>query len=321
MPKNFFITGICFLFPFFLMAQDRNSSFHFLNLPFSSHAASLGGENISIIENDLAMAIQNPALLSCVADNTLALNYMHYMEGVNAAGAAFAKVAGQRATWAAAVQYADYGKMPETDETNTSYGTFTAKDISLSGIYTYDLSDKWSGGVRTNLIYSHYDTYTAFAVGVDLGLNYYDAFTGFSFSVLARNLGGQLKAFEERRERLPADLQMGFSKRMAHAPFRLSVTLHGLNRWGDGDMATAKFGRKLLNHVVLGLDFLPTKNLYASVGYNFLRASEMEINGSSRWAGFTAGAGIQVKRIRIGAGYAKYHPSASSLIFDLGYTL
>ena len=82
---------------------------------------------------------------------------------------------------------------------------------------------------------------------------------------------------------------MGFSKRMAHAPFRLSVTLHGLNRWSDGDMATAKFGRKLLNHVVLGLDFLPTKNLYASVGYNFLRASEMEINGSSRWAGFTAG--------------------------------
>jgi hypothetical protein len=93
------------------------------------------------------------------------------------------------------------------DEENIETG-FSAKDISISGIYTYDLSDYWSGGVRTNFIYSHYDKYSSFAIGVDLGLNYYHQESDFSASLVARNLGGQLKAFEERHEKLPVDVQL-----------------------------------------------------------------------------------------------------------------
>lgn len=130
-------------------------------------------KTISIIEDDLTMAVQNPALLSCVADKTLNLNYMLYMDGVNVGGAAFARTAGERSTWAITAQYVDYGELKETTEENIETGTFSAKDISISGIYTYDLSDYWSGGVRTNFIYSHYDKYSSFAIGVDLGLNYY----------------------------------------------------------------------------------------------------------------------------------------------------
>lgn len=149
------------------------------------------------------MAVQNPALLSCVADKTLNLNYMLYMDGVNVGGAAFARTAGERSTWAITAQYVDYGELKETTEENIETGTFSAKDISISGIYTYDLSDYWSGGVRTNFIYSHYDKYSSFAIGVDLGLNYYHQESDFSASLVARNLGGQLKAFEERHEKLP----------------------------------------------------------------------------------------------------------------------
>lgn len=47
----------------------------------------------------------------------------------------------------------------------------------------------------------------------------------------------------------------------------------------------------------------------------------MKINGSSHWAGFTCGTGIQLKRLKLGMAYAKYHVSSSSLIFNLSYTL
>ncbi len=322
MLKKSFITALLLsIFPVLLHAQDGTSAFQFLKLPFSAHASALGGENISIIEDDATMAVQNPALLSCVADKTLSLNYMLYMDGVHVAGAAFARTVGERSTWAVTAQYADYGKLKETTEENIEIGTFSAKDISISGIYTYDLSDYWSGGVRTNFIYSHYDRYSSFAIGVDLGLNYYHQASDFSASLVVRNLGGQLKAFEEQHEKLPVDVQLGFSKRLAHAPFRLSATLHDLSHWSTSITGANRFGKKLLNHIVLGIDFLPTDHFYLAAGYNFRRGEEMKINGSSHWAGFACGTGIQLKRLKVGMAYAKYHVSSSSLVFNLSYAL
>lgn len=319
--KKFFLIGLFVTAWTHLQAQNDFSAFQFINLPASSHAAALGGENISIIEDDLTLSLHNPALLSCVANNTLSLYYMHYMSGINMTGATFAHVVGERSTWAVAAQYIDYGSLIETTEENISTGTFSAKDIAVSGIYTYNLSDYWSGGVRTNLIYSHYASYTSVAVGVDLGLNYYDHESGFSASVVTRNLGGQLKSFDEHNEKLPINLQIGFSKTLSHAPFRLSLTLHDMTHWSNMSMQTDKWSQKLLNHLAIGVDFIPTSNFYIATGYNFRRGNEMEIAGSSHWAGFTAGTGIRIKRLKAGFTYAKYHVSASSLLFNLSYIL
>ena len=199
LKKNIFIV-LLLLFWVRTQAQVDNSVFQILNLPFSSHAAALGGENISIIEDDLTMAVHNPALLSCVADKTLNLNYTLYIAGVNAASAAFSRVLGDRSTWAVTAQFVNYGTMKETTSENIITGTFSAKDMAFSGIYSYDLSDYWSGGVKANLIYSNYDKFSSFAIGVDLGLNYYHQNSDFSFSLVARNLGGQIVAFEDKHD-------------------------------------------------------------------------------------------------------------------------
>ncbi|MDR0988384.1 MAG: type IX secretion system protein PorQ [Prevotellaceae bacterium] len=317
-----YLSSICFLLSSIaLQAQDDTHVFGFLQLPASSHAAALGGENISVIEDDINLATHNPALLASASDKTLALNYMHYIEGVNVAGAAFARIAGERTTWAVTARYVDYGELTQTTEENIELGEFSAKDIALSGIYTYNLSDYWSGGVSANLLYSRYHQSSSIAVGVDLGVNYYREEQDLSFSLVVRNLGGQLKAFEERRESLPVNLQAGLTKRLAHAPVRLSVTLHDLTHWSSATTRANHFGRKLLNHVALGIDFIPTRTFYLAAGYNFRRGDEMKINGSSHWAGFTCGTGIQLKRLKLGLAYAKYHVSASSLVCNLAYRL
>ena len=77
------------------------------------------------------MAVHNPALLSCVADKTLNLNYTLYIAGVNAASAAFSRVLGDRSTWAVTAQFVNYGTMKETTSENIITGTFSAKDMAL----------------------------------------------------------------------------------------------------------------------------------------------------------------------------------------------
>ena len=295
-----------------IQAQEDNSIFQFLKLPFSAHAASLGGENITVIEDDITMAVQNPALLSCVSNNTINFNYMFYFDGVKVASAAYSRVLGERSSWALAAQFVDYGKMKEYTEEHIYLGNFSAKDIAIGVIYSYDLSDYWSGGVKANLIYSKYAHYNSFAMGVDLGINYYNEYKDFSFSVACRNLGGQIVAFDDRHEKLPINLQVGITKRLAHAPFRISATLYNLSDWKDS---------KFFNHCALGIDFIPTETFYLALGYNFQRGNEMKINGSSHWAGLTAGAGIQIKRFKLGASYGKYHMNASSFLFNLAMTL
>ncbi len=323
MKKVLFIILFSFIY-IGLQAQEGTSTFNFLKLPISSHAAALGGENVSVIEDDLTMAFQNPALLSCVADRTLNLNYMVYMDGVGVGSAAFSKVINDRSAWAVAAQYFGYGKMKQTDPENNILGEFSAKDMAFMGIYNYDLSDYWSGGVTAKMIYSKYEEYSSFAIGVDLGLNYYNENSDFSASIVFKNLGGQIVAYDEKHEKLPVDIQLGISKRLAHAPFRLSITMPMLNNWQSSyttDGEKQKFGTILLNHFVFGLDFNPSDNFYISLGYNCRRANEMKIDGSSHWAGLTAGAGIQVKRIKFGASYAKYHSVGSSFLFNLAMTM
>ncbi len=295
-----------------MQAQEDNSVFQFLKLPFSAHAAALGGENITVIEDDITMAVQNPALLSCVSDKTINFNYMFYIDGVKVASAAFSRLFGERSAWALTAQYVDYGNMKEVTDENIVLGNFSAKDIAIGAIYSYDLSDYWSGGVKANMIYSKYAHYNSFAMGVDLGVNYYNEEKDFSFSAAARNLGGQIVAFEDKHEKLPINLQVGITKRLAHAPFRLSVTFYNLSDWKNS---------KFLNHCALGMDFIPTETFYIALGYNFQRGDEMKIAGSSRWAGLTCGAGLQIKRFKLGASYGKYHLHASSFLFNLAMTL
>ena len=89
---------VLFLSIFYLTAkaQEGKSAFDFLNLPISSHINALGGNNISIIEEDVSVIQHNPALLGPEMNLQLNLNYMRYVAGINLAGATFAKAAGER---------------------------------------------------------------------------------------------------------------------------------------------------------------------------------------------------------------------------------
>lgn len=296
-------------------AQDSRTGYNFLRLPVSAHAAALGGDNISIIEDDESMIFNNPALLSSVSDKTINLNYMNYMSGANTASAAFNRIIKERASVAASAQFIDYGKMKEMDENNVQTGEFSAKDISIAGYFSYMLTERIAGGITAKFVTSYIGDYNSIAMGIDLGLNYYDPEKEWSVSLVAKNLGGQMKAYDDQYDRMPIDVQFGASKRFAHMPFRLSATLVDLNH----------LDYKFINHLVMGADIIISPTIWVGVGYNFRRANEMKIteadSSSSHGAGLSFGAGINLERFKLNLAYGKYHVSSSSILVNLAYSL
>lgn len=296
-------------------AQDSRTGYNFLRLPVSAHAAALGGDNISIIEDDESMIFNNPALLSSVSDKTINLNYMNYMSGANTASASFNRIIKERASVAASAQFIDYGKMKETDENNIQTGEFSAKDISIAGYFSYMLTDRLAGGITAKFITSYIGDYNSIAMGVELGLNYYDPEKEWSVSLVAKNLGGQMKAYDDQYDRMPIDIQLGASKRFAHMPFRISATLVDLNH----------LDYKFINHLVAGVDIIISPTIWVGAGYNFRRANEMKITEadgeSSHGAGLSFGAGINLERFKLNLAYGKYHVSSSSILINLAYSL
>ena len=307
------------------MAQGGETAFNILRLPHSYRAAGLGGQNISIIDDDITMSMHNPALLANVQDRTINLTYMTYMGDSKVVGAMFNRVMGERSTAAISARYIDHGDFDGYTEDNIYTGSFSAKDMEFGLLYSYLLSDSWSGGVTAKFIYSKYESMSSVALGVDLGVNYYDTENDLSLSFAVRNLGGQVKAFEEKHEKMPLDIQAGITKRLSHAPIMLSATLVNLNRWDRDDFYNADgskdtFSEILFKHVIIGADFLIGKNLDLSIGYNFRTGKELSTDGS-RWDGFTAGAGMHLNRLKFGVSYGKLHTSSSSLVLDFSYSL
>ena len=300
---------------FTAFSQESTTSYNFLRLPVSAHVAALGGDNITLTEDDATLIFHNPALINGVSDKSINLNFMTYMEGAKTASAAFMKAAGNRGTWGVTAQYMDYGEMKETTPEGEEIGTFSARDIAVGGTFAYALTNELSGGVTAKFITSYIAGYNALAVAVDLGLNYFNENIDLSLSAVARNLGGQVKAYEDHFERIPLDLQIGATKRIGQSPFRLSATLSRLNDWSEG------FG----HHFALGADVLLGRNIYLAAGYNFRRADQMKINdnegSSSHGAGFSAGAGLQLERFKFHVAYGKYHVSTASILINISYAL
>ncbi|WP_304472576.1 type IX secretion system protein PorQ, partial [uncultured Muribaculum sp.] len=281
---------------------DGSTAYNFLNISTSSHIYGLGGVNISLIDDDINVTDQNPALLGPEVEKQLGISYMRYIGESNFAGVKYGMAAGERSAWAVSVQYFDYGKMTSADVSGNITGTFSVKDICFGGTYSHDITDRLRGGISIKGIYSAYDEYSAFAVASDLGLNYFDPEKDLSLSFVVANLGGQVKRFNESYDRLPVDLRLGLTKMLANVPLRLSVTAWNLTRWnlpyyevGDGSAGTEEkkkdsFGSNLMRHLVFAAEFVPSDKFYVGVGYNYKTRTDMSTYSRSFLSGFSLSA-------------------------------
>ena len=318
-------TSVC------VSAQNGSTAYNFLNISSSAKIYGLGGVNISLVDDDVSTIDQNPALLGPEMSNMLGMNYMHYVGGSNFAGARYAHSAGEHAGWSAAIQYFGYGSIKEATSDGTIIGSFSPKDVSFSGMYSHDITDRLRGGIAVKAIYSSYAEFSAFALATDLGVNYYDADRDLSLSLVVANLGGQVKRFYETHDRLPFDVRLGWSQSFGSFPLRFSITAWNLTKWhlpytdtGDGSESAEpqekdKFMSNLFRHLVFGIDLISSPNYYISLGYNYKTRTDMSTYKRNMLSGFTLGGGIKVKSFGISLAFAQPHTGATTFMFNLSY--
>lgn len=310
-------------------AQDGTSAYSFLNVTSSARIYALGGVNISTVEDDINIIDQNPALLGGEMTRQLGVNYMHYLAGSNFAGVRYANAVGERGAIAGSIQYYGYGSMKETDEAGNILGDFSPKDVSFGVAYSHDITDRLRGGINLKMVYNSYERYSAFAIATDLGINYYNPDNDCSLSLVIANLGGQVKRFNERYDRLPIDVRLGWTKSFGTFPVRFSVTAWNLTKWhlpylnvGDGSDSSEpemkdKFVSNLFRHLVFAADFVPNDKFYIGIGYNYKTRTDMSTYSRNFLSGISIGAGLNVTKFRVGIAYAQPHTGASTVMLNM----
>lgn len=307
-------------------AQRGENTYEFLNLPGSAHTGALGGTNVSLQDADPSMALGNPALLRDTMHNNLAVNYVNYIADINFGYATYARDYGNYGTFALGVQYINEGEFDGYDELGNFTGNFIAQETALSLLWSYALSPRWSTGIAFKQVFSAFEQYSSYGILFDAGVNYQK--NNFSAGLVLKNFGTQISTYtEENFEPMPFEIQMGFTQKLNHAPFRFSVTANhiqmpdlsyksGLDKYANPLLADQEdaptLGGKALRHVVFGFEFVPSKNLYIGAGYNFQRRFELGIENAMSTVGFSWGFGIKISKFKISYGSARYHLAGTS---------
>jgi len=313
------------------------ATYQFLSLPNSARSSALANTSIGVWDSDLSLSISNPSLLDSTMTQHLALNYANYIADINYGSAAYSHHFDNIGTFAFAINYFNYGDFKEADPTGAILGEFSAADYAFNLIYAKALLPNLQMGVNLKFLYSDYYKYYSSGLALDAGLTYHNDDKKRSLALVVKNFGTQIKPYrEENYEELPLDVQIGFSQRLNHAPFRFLISLHHLNNWSlsydspldqeDNILGNEapkeksnidQIGDELIRHLNLGVELVPGKNFYLRAGYNFQRLKELTIEDKYGMVGFSFGAGIRIYKFHISYGRAIYHVAGATNTFSI----
>lgn len=336
MTRAIFVACLWMLLTQSVQAQKGGeSTYSFLGLTNSARVAALGGELVSLMDEDINLVFHNPGLLTYDMHNHLTVNYVNYFAGVNYGYASYGYSLENIGNFAAGIHYVNYGTFDRTDELGQSLGTFRASEYAMNLVYSrHFLDSSLTAGVNLKPIFSSFEQYTSFGVALDLGVSYHHRATLTTVGLVLKNVGTQITSYTGRREKLPFEIQAGITQGLAHAPFRFSMTLQHLERWDltytvpgeqeaislgneGGKSGFDVFGDKLMRHVVFGVELLIGQNFHVDLGYNYKRRKEMKVNVSPGMVGFSLGFGFRVSKFHFAIGRASYHLAGGTNHFSL----
>lgn len=314
-------------FPTLLLSQNTISSYNSLNLNSSSRILSLGGESISIIDDDVSLASITPSLLNPSMDKQVSFNFVDYFFDINFISIYFAKELSEDLMIFSGLDAINYGQFTSTDEIGNSGFDFSAnQQLFTIGVSKY-LGKNFTLGSNIKMLNSNLETYHSITISSNISTTYYLKKKNFSCTFLFKNIGRPLKKYTTENESLPFEIQMGVSKSLEHLPFRYSLILHHLHVYDisndffpntiydpitnsviNKDETIAK---KLLRHVILGGELNPfRKNLYLRAGFNFQRREDLKLSSSFSMNGFSWGLGFSIKKIQIDYSRSAFHSSS-----------
>lgn len=309
-------------------------SFSFLQLPASAKITALGGYSSIALDGELPNVTQNPSLLNERMDNIWSLNICNYFQDIQYGHIATAFLVKDVGMFGIGINYINYGTFILRDDIGNDLGSFKANENTINFSYSRGFR-QFKYGATTKLLFSSLESYRSSGVALDLGGSYADSASGLGLSFSLLNVGSQVKTYTGNREAIPFEARFAVSKRLKHAPFRFTLTLHNLQKFdltyddalngsNQIDLSTGlaikkKYSvtDKLMRHVALGTELLFSENFNLRFGYNHQLRRELAIDEKPGTVGFSWGFGIRVKKINFSYGSAKYHLAGNTNMFSL----
>lgn len=336
-------TTILLLFlPFLLSAQiGGNHTYKFLELTNSARAASLGGNIVSIKDADLSLTYHNPSLLNDKMLTNFVLNYVNYFADINYGYVSFAQNFNKIGNLAFGLHYINYGTFTEANEFGEKIGEFKASEYAFNIIWSKKIDSLFTYGVNFKPIISTLEQYTSVGAAIDAGITYHSNSRLLTAALVVKNLGMQITTYTEKnREPLPFEIQLGITKGLEHAPFRINVLFRHLERWDlrydlpvqdntenifgeeeTEDSELSKFSDNLLRHAVWGIEFVPFESFYFNFSYNHQRRQELSLEQIGGMTGFSWGFGLNLAKFNISYGRSSYHLAGASNHFSFSAKL
>ncbi|MFT3740863.1 MAG: type IX secretion system protein PorQ [Breznakibacter sp.] len=335
MTKRFFaILAIFSSLSFHLLAQQGGSSVYgFLHLPNSARVGSLGGNQVGLADGDLNLWYHNPGTLAMTeGTRQLVLNVVPYLSDINYGFVGYSQSVEKVGTLAIGIHNINYGSFDMVDEYDQGMGTFHAREYAILLGFARKLTPNFTAGITFKPVISQFESYRSFGLAADMGANFITNDGLFNAGIVLKNFGSQISNYNGDNEKMPTDLQVGFSQKLAHAPFRFLLTFQGLMNWDldyqidesqngsaydTSEDDNIGLGDNILRHTVIGVEFLPSKSFNVNMGYNHRRRQELKIEEKGSTVGFSWGFGLKLYKFRFAYGSARYHLAGSSNHFSL----
>jgi hypothetical protein len=298
--RNIFL---CAIMTSSLWAENSlTSSFEFLRTDFSPRTAAMSN-SFTALRGDINGQFINPAGLAYVEQRQYYFNYTNYLLDINGGAAGYAHLHPGFGTLSVGLVYMDYGTFTETDEFAVETGNeFSANEIALGVGVSNFLDKNWAYGVNAKYVFSKIADFNASAVALDFGLIYDAPFQDnlhFAFSVL--NIGNNFEYYGKRKESLPLSMRLGLTKKLAHLPLELGVSLNDIN-------VTSEDFADRLKRFSIGGEFTLSKSLRLRLGYNndLKNSLNTENESGSNFGGVSGGLGFYLKRFRFDYSYSSF---------------
>lgn len=330
--KNITVCFLIFL-PIISFSQyGADNSFSSINIEASTCSESMGGNVISIINEDLNIAQIAPSLLNVKSNNKIVFSVVDYFADISLLGFAYAKEYKNLGIFSIGVRSIDYGDFEYNDESGNNLGQFEASDQIITFGGSKRITKKLIFGTNFNFFNSQYESYTSTAIYSNISLTYDN--NTFVSTLLCKNLGRQLDPYTNKRENLPLNIQFSLSKQLKYLPFRYVITYNYLNQFdisspyklnyqtnfetGELETIEESVAKKILRHFIIGGELNPfKKNLFLRGGFNFQRRFDMTLITSPYFVGFSCGLGFNYSRFRFDFSRSSYHISGNLNSFSI----
>ena len=215
-------------------AQVTDGLYRALTDANSARVVALGGVPLPVHDGDLQTAVFNPSAISPEMNNQMTLSYVgDFKMGTNFATAQYSHTFENLGSFAASVQYYNYGKMQYASESGSTDGnTFNVSDYAVTLGWGRELTDKWSIGANLKYAGVQYEAGRAGALGVDVAATYW-SYSNWAFTLAARNIGRQIYCQELNVENkwLPFSMDFMASKKLDHLPLTIVFGYKDIQRW------------------------------------------------------------------------------------------